>query len=71
MTLTANTGGLTLGNNQVSGKVTVNNNTVGNVVIKANTIGGTLGCAGNNPPPTNAGQPNTAAGGKTGQCAAL
>ena len=38
--------------------------------IKANTFFGTLACAGNNPAPTNAGQPNTA-GSKTGQCVGL
>lgn len=68
--LTGNSGGLTLGANTVSGNVTVDNNTAGGPVIKANTVYGTLGCAGNNPAPTNAGQPNTA-GAKTGQCSAL
>jgi hypothetical protein len=37
---------------------------------QANTVYGTLGCVGNNPPPTNAGQANTA-GAKAGQCAGL
>ncbi len=66
--LTGNAG-VTLGGNLVSGNATVNNNT-GNVVVKANTVFRTLACTGNNPPPVNAGQPNTAAT-KTGQCAAL
>jgi YVTN family beta-propeller protein len=68
--LTANTAGLTLGANTVSGNVRVNNNTVGTDVVKANTIFKALACAGNTPAPTNAGQPNTAAS-KSGQCVAL
>ena len=68
--LTGNTAGLTLGSNIVSGNVTVNNNTVGTDVIKANNIFKTLACSGNNPPPVNASQPNTAAS-KSGQCSAL
>jgi hypothetical protein len=68
--LTTNTAGLTLGANIVSGNVTVNNNTVGTDVVKANNIFMALACAGNNPPPTNAGQTNTAAS-KSGQCSAL
>ncbi|MFN2607027.1 MAG: hypothetical protein ABR511_03890 [Acidimicrobiales bacterium] len=68
--LTANTAGLTLGANIVSGNVTVNNNTVGTDVVKANNIFKALACSGNSPPPTNAGQTNTA-GSKSGQCSAL
>jgi hypothetical protein len=68
--LTANTAGLTLGANIVSGNVTVDNNTVGTDVIKANTISKALACAGNSPPPINAGQTNTAAS-KSGQCTSL
>lgn len=70
VSLTSNTAGLTLGANTLARDVNVNNNTVGTAVIKANTIYGTLACSGNNPPPTNAGQPNTAAA-ETGQCAGL
>jgi hexosaminidase len=58
---------VTFGANTVSGNVNVNSNGPGNTVIKANTIYQALACARNNPPPTNAGQPNTAAS-KTGQC---
>ncbi|HUR22396.1 MAG TPA: hypothetical protein VMZ73_00845 [Acidimicrobiales bacterium] len=61
---------VTFGANAVSHPATINSNGPGNTVIKANTVFGTLACAGNNPPPTNAGQVNTA-GTKTGQCAAL
>lgn len=67
--LTANLA-VTFGANTVSHSATIDNNGPGNTVVKANTVFGTVGCAGNNPPPTNAGQPNTA-GAKTGQCAGL
>jgi len=61
---------VTFGANAVSNNVNVNNNGPGNTVIKANTVYQVLACAGNSPPPTNAGQVNTAAS-KTGQCATL
>jgi len=61
---------VTFGANAVSHHATVDGNGPGNTVIKANNVLGTLGCTANNPPPTNAGQPNTA-GSKTGQCAGL
>ncbi len=61
---------VTLGANVVPNNVNTNNNGPGNTVIKANTIYQVLACVGNNPPPTNAGQPNTAAS-RTGQCATL
>jgi outer membrane protein assembly factor BamB len=67
--LTGAAGGLTLGANTVSGNVRVDDNP-SLAVVKANTIFATLACSGNSPPPTNAGQPNTASA-KTGQCAAL
>jgi len=70
VSLTSNTAGVTFGANTVSRDVTVNNDTVGTTVIKANHVFGTLACSGNNPPPTNAGQPNTAAA-ETGQCLGL
>lgn len=61
---------LTFGANIVSGNATIDNHGPGNSVLKDNRVFGTLGCAGNDPAPTNAGQPNTAAS-KTGQCAGL
>ncbi|HJV08852.1 MAG TPA: hypothetical protein VJ653_04200 [Acidimicrobiales bacterium] len=61
---------VTFGANTVSHSATIDTNGPGSTVVKANTLFGTLGCAGNNPPPTNAGQPNSAAA-KTGQCAGL
>lgn len=60
---------VTFGSNIVSHNTVINDNGPGNTVIKANTFFSTLSCSGNNPPPTNAGQPNT--GTKTGQCGAL
>ncbi|MEO7556423.1 MAG: Ig-like domain-containing protein [Acidimicrobiales bacterium] len=57
--------------NIVYGAATVNNNGPGSTIVGGNTIYvGTLSCTGNNPPPTNAGQSNTAPS-KTGQCATL
>ena len=61
---------VTFGANVVSQGATIATNGGGNTVVKANTLYGTLACAGNNPAPTNAGQPNTAPS-KTGQCAGL
>ena len=55
--------------NRVAGNVSLIGNTAG-VTVAANIVSGTLACSGNNPPPTNGGQPNTA-GAKTGQCAGL
>lgn len=70
VTMSGNTGGFTLGANAVSRNVTADNNTVGLDVLRANVLSGTLACSGNNPPPTNAGEANTAPS-KTGQCAQL
>ncbi len=58
---------VTFGANTVSGNVNANTNGPGNTVLKADNISQTLACTANNPPPINAGQPNTAAS-KTGQC---
>jgi hypothetical protein len=61
---------VTFGANTVSHNVAIDNNGPGAIVVKANNVFGTLGCAGNNPAPTNAGHVNTAAA-KSGQCAPL
>jgi hypothetical protein len=61
---------VTFGANAVSHNLTIDNNGPGATVVKANTVFGALGCAGNNPAPTNAGQPNSGAI-ETGQCAGL
>jgi Bacterial Ig-like domain (group 3) len=70
VTLSGNRAGVTFGGNLVSRNVTINDNGPGNTVVKSNTISLTLACSGNEPAPTNAGQPNTA-GAKTGQCSTL
>jgi len=41
------------------------------VVAAGNTITGSLSCAGNAPPPTDNGAPNTVTGLASGQCSAL
>jgi len=69
VTLTANLGA-TFGANTVTTNVTVTNGGSGKTIIKANAVSGVLACSGNNPVPTNAGQPNAAAS-RTGQCSAL
>ena len=61
---------VTFGANTVSHDATLENNGPGLTIVKANTVFGTLGCAGNNPVPTDVGQANTA-GAKAGQCAAI
>jgi hypothetical protein len=61
---------VTFGGNDVSHNATIDTNGPGNTIVKANTVFGTLGCTGNIPGPTNAGQLNTA-GTKTGQCTGL
>lgn len=67
--LTANLA-VTFGANLVSQNVDVSSNGPGATVIKANAIFGGLTCATNDPPPTNAGQPNVA-GSRSGQCSGL
>lgn len=62
--------GVTFGANTVSHATTIDANGPGQTVIKANTFFATLSCSGNNPPPTNLGQANTAPS-KAGQCASL
>lgn len=61
---------VTFGANTLSLDATLDNNGPGKTIVKANTVYGTLGCSGNNPPPTDDGQPNTA-GAKSGQCVSL
>jgi len=68
--LTYNFAGLLFGSNLVHGDATVNANKGGAITLKYNLIDGTLACSANNPPPVNAGQPNTARS-KSGQCGGL
>jgi hypothetical protein len=65
-TLTNNVAGVDVGDNQISGTLTVDA-TRGQAQIQHNNIHGTLACSGNVPDPTDNGRPNTA-GGRTGQC---
>ena len=68
--VTGTTGQVTIDGTTVSGPLVVQNNTAATIVA-GNHIGGPLSCAGNSPAPGNAGQPNTASGPKSGQCAGL
>jgi hypothetical protein len=54
---------------QVTGSVTLLGS--GGPTVAGNTIIGSLSCFGNEPPPADHGLPNTATGGKLGQCATL
>jgi hexosaminidase len=57
---------------QVTGSVSLLNGvTADPTTVSGNTVIGTLSCFGNQPPPTDHGLPNTATGGKLGQCADL
>jgi len=56
--------------NVISSHATISGNGFGATVLAGNTLFGTLACSGNNPAPTNAGQPNSAPS-KTGQCVGL
>lgn len=69
VTLTANAG-VTFGVNTVNGNAVIDSNGPASTTVKSNRVARTLECSGNNPPPSNAGQPNAAAS-KLGQCASL
>jgi hypothetical protein len=57
---------------QVTGSVSLLNGvTADPTTVSGNTVIGTLSCFGNQPPPTDHGLPNTATGGKLGQCVDL
>ncbi|MFJ2033943.1 family 20 glycosylhydrolase [Streptosporangium sp. NPDC087985] len=68
--VTGMTGQVTIDGSTVSGPLVLQDNTAATIVA-GNHIGGPLSCAGNSPAPTNAGEPNTASGPKSGQCAGL
>jgi BACON domain-containing protein len=55
---------------QVTGSVSLLGSSAPSTV-SGNTVIGSLSCFGNQPPPTDQGLPNTATGGKLGQCADL
>ncbi len=64
---------LSLVGNHVTGPVSLRDNVTGSAPISlwSNTIVGPLGCSGNQPPPTNDGQPNTVSGPVSVQCVGL
>jgi hexosaminidase len=70
VTVTGSTGQVTIDGTTVNGPLVLQNNTAG-TIIAGNHVNGPLSCAGNSPAPSNAGQPNTASGPKSGQCAKL
>ena len=70
MTVSGSAGQVTIDGATVGGPLVLQNNT-GSTIVSGNHISGPLSCAGNSPAPTNAGQPNTASGPKSGQCAGL
>jgi hypothetical protein len=66
------TGSVSLFASQVTGSVSLLNGVTSDpATVSGNTVIGTLSCFGNQPPPTDHGLPNTATGGKIGQCADL
>jgi hypothetical protein len=66
------TDGVSLFASQVTGSVSLlSGDTGAPATVSGNTIIGSLSCFGNVPAPTDHGLPNTATGGKLGQCAAL
>jgi hypothetical protein len=60
-----------LTSNTIGGDTIVNDNRTGDNVIAGNSIGGRLTCRETFPSPLDIGGPNTAKGGKFGQCAGL
>ena len=70
VTLSGNTGGVILAGSTISGPARITSNS-GGALVAANTISGPLSCSGNNPAPTDGGQPNTVKGPATGQCSTL
>jgi hypothetical protein len=65
---------ISINGNTISGNVNDQGNTTGSGasnIITGNGIGGNLVCAGNMPPPTNNGVPNTVSGKEVGQCVGL
>jgi hypothetical protein len=67
--LVSGAGRVSLFGSQVTGSVTLLGS--GGPTVSGNTILGSLSCFGNQPPPVDHGLPNTATGGKLGQCATL
>jgi hypothetical protein len=68
--VSGSTGTVWLFASQVTGSVALFGNG-GSTTVAGNTVIGSLSCFGNEPPPVDNGLPNTATGGKLGQCATL
>jgi hypothetical protein len=73
--LSSNGAGVELGQNTISGNVSLTGNRGGGPYpedaspsVEANRIQGTLACSGNAPPATNNGKPNTVTGTRSGEC---
>ena len=62
--------GVGLSGSTINGSVSLTGGT-GPSLVAGNTIIGSLSCSGNNPPPSDNGQPNKVSGKSTGQCSAL
>jgi predicted extracellular nuclease len=72
VTVSGGTEWVSITGSTVSGPVRLDANSLLSApVLAANRISGPLSCVGNTPPPTNAGQPNSVTGPKTGQCTGL
>jgi uncharacterized repeat protein (TIGR01451 family) len=77
LSVTGGHGGVEVFGNTIGGPVSITNNrgasplADGSPEVEGNTVGGALTCSGDIPPATNDGAPNTAAGAKLGECAAL
>lgn len=61
VTITGTTSAITVANNAITGPTTLSDNSTAQpALVAANTITGVLTCTGNEPPPTNNGDPNSA-----------
>jgi 5'-nucleotidase len=71
LTLSGDTGGVTLNASSVNGAVHVEDNAGPSVTVAGNRVTWSLYCTGNNPAPTDNGSINTVSGTATSQCAAI
>jgi 5'-nucleotidase len=71
LTLSGDTGGVSLGSSSVDGAVYVQDNAGPAVTVAGNTVTGPLYCTGNNPAPGDNGTVNTVSGTATSRCAAI
>ncbi|MDQ1724807.1 MAG: hypothetical protein QOG52_1835 [Frankiaceae bacterium] len=75
VTVDANSGKVTVANNDIAGEVVASGNLGGpdleGTMISGNQIGGALTCTGNTPPPNNGGTSNVVGGDRSGQTCAV